>query len=178
MTKNSGMDPPRRRTGVERYLGMDVHGESTTVIVLSAAGKVVRRDRIETNGQALVGYMKGQAGHLHVCLEEGEWSQWLYEILSPHAAEVVEYRPQWRPGPKNDRIDAYDLEERLRTGRIDCPVYKAPRRWARLRESVQVDLKLTQDAVRAKQRLKAMFRRRGVACPSAAIYDPAQRDPS
>lgn len=160
---------------MERYLGMDVHGESTTVVMLSATGKEVRRDRVETNGRALVGYLKVQAGRLDVCLEEGEWSQWLYEILSPHVVEVVVYRPRWRPGSKNDRIDAHGLAERLRTGRVDCPVYKAPRRWAKLRESVQVYGKLRQDVVRSKQRLKALFRRRAVSCPGAAIYDPARR---
>ncbi|MGH7571436.1 MAG: IS110 family transposase [Gemmatimonadota bacterium] len=161
---------------MERYLGMDVHGESTTVVVLSAAGKAVRRDRVETNGRALVGYVKAQAGRLHICLEEGEWSQWLYEILSPYAVEVVVYRPRWRPGAKSDRIDAHALAERLRTGRVGCPVYKAPRRWAQLRESVRVYGKVRQDVVRAKQRLKSLFRRRGVACRSVEIYDPARRE--
>ena len=162
---------------MERYLGMDVHRDSTTVEVLRATGKRVRRDRVETNGQALVGHLKGLAGRLHVCLEEGEWSQWLVEILSPHAAEVVVYRPRWQPGAKNDRIDAHDLAERLRTGRIGCPVYKAPRRWTRLREAARVDQKFTRDVVRAKLRLRSLFRRRGVSCPAAEIYDPERRDP-
>ena len=87
---------------MERYLGQDVHGESTTCVVLSAAGKVVRRDVVETNGQALIGYVKGLPGRLHVGLEEGEWSQWLFEILSPHAVEVVVVRSHWQPGAKND----------------------------------------------------------------------------
>lgn len=161
---------------MERYLGLDVHRDSTTVVMLSATGKRVRREQVETNGQALVGYLKALAGRLHLCLEEGEWSQWLVEILSPHAVDVVVYRPQWRPGSKSDRIDAHDLAERLRTGRVGIPVYKAPRRWAKLRESVRVYTKLTQDCVRAKQRLNGLFRRRGVSCPSAEIYDPSRRD--
>lgn len=160
---------------MERYLGLDVHRDSTTVVVLSAHGKRVRRDRVETNGQALVGYLQSLAGRLHLCLEEGEWSQWLVEILSPHAVEVVVYRPQWKPGSKNDRIDAHDLAERLRTGKVGCPVYKASRRWAKLRESVRVYTKLTQDVVRAKQRLRALLRRRGVASPGAELYDPSRR---
>ena len=159
---------------MERYFGMDVHGESTTVVVLSAPGKVVRRDRVETNGGALVGYLKGQAGRLHLCLEEGEWSPWLYEILSPHAVEMVAYRPRWRLGPKNGRIDAYALAERLRTGRIGCPVYQAPRRWAQLRESVRVYGKLRQDVMGPSSALRRCSGAEG--CPSAAIYDPARRE--
>ena len=161
---------------MERYLGLDVHRDSTTIVVLSAKGKRVCRERVETNGRALVGCVKTLAGRLHICLEEGEWSQWLVEILSPHVVEVVVYRSRWKPGAKNDQIDAHDLAERLRTGRVGCPVYKAPRRWAKLRESVRLYTKLTQDTVRAKQRLNGLMRRRRVACPSAAIYDPSRRD--
>lgn len=161
---------------MERYLGLDVHRDSTTVVVLSATGKRVRRDVVETNGQVLVGLLKSLAGRLHICLEEGEWSQWLVEILSPHAAQVVVYRPLWEPGAKNDRIDAHDLAERLRTGKVGCPVYKAPRSWTKLRESVRVYTKLTQDVVRTKQRLKGLFRRRGLVSPSAEIYNPSRRN--
>lgn len=79
---------------MERYLGGDVHAASCTFSVLNESGKQLRRDVVETNGQALVGYLKQQPGSLHLCIEEGEWSQWLYEILSPHVAELVVYRGQ------------------------------------------------------------------------------------
>ena len=64
---------------MQRYLGVDVHGESCTFSVLSEAGREVQRQVVETNGQALVGYLRQLPGTLHLCLEEGEWSQWLYE---------------------------------------------------------------------------------------------------
>ncbi len=161
---------------MERYLGLDVHKASTTCVVLSAHGKRLRRDRVETSGEALVAHVKSLGGELSICLEESEWSEWLAEILSPHAREVVVCRPPWRPGAKSDRIDAADLAERLRTGKAGVPVYKASRRWARLRESVRVYGKLTQDLVRAKQRLNSLFRRRGVEVPSGEIYDSERRD--
>lgn len=160
---------------MERYLGIDAHAASCTCVVFSEKGRQIQRQQVETNGQALVGYVKAQPGELHICLEEGEWSQWMTEILSPHAAEVVVYRPQWRPGPKNDRIDARELAERLCTGKVGCPVYKAPRHYAKLRESVRLYDKLTEDVVRTKQRLRSSFRRRGVACRSEEIYDPKRR---
>ena len=43
---------------MQRYLGIDVHSKSSTVCVLSAAGKKVRQDVVETNGQALVRYLR------------------------------------------------------------------------------------------------------------------------
>lgn len=171
-----GMPPQRRRTEMERYLGIDVHKVSCTCVVLSEKGKRVCRDRVETHGDALVGYVKSLAGRLRVCVEEGEWSEWLVEILSPHAAAVVVCRPEKRLGAKNDRIDATVLAERLRTDRVGVPVYKASRRWAKLRESVRLYDKLTQDVVRTKLRLGSLFRRRGVSYRSEEIYDPERRD--
>ena len=74
---------------MQRYLGIDAHSRSSTVYVMSAAGKKVRQDVVETNGQALIGHLAQIPGQLHVCLEEGEWSAWLHEILEPHVAEIV-----------------------------------------------------------------------------------------
>lgn len=160
---------------MERYLGIDVHKASTTCVVLSAQGKRVQQDRVETHGEVLVRYVQGLSGELSICLEEGEWSEWLAEILTPHARQVVVCRAEKRSGARNDRIDAAVLAERLRTGRVGVPVYKASQRWAKLRESVRVYDKLTQDVVRAKQRLASLFRRRGVDVPSE-IYDSRRRE--
>lgn len=41
---------------MERYLGGDVHAASVSFAIRSEAGKVLRRDVVETNGQALVSY--------------------------------------------------------------------------------------------------------------------------
>jgi hypothetical protein len=73
---------------MERYLGVDVHRESCTISVVSEVGKEVQRQVVETNGRALVSFVRQLAGRLHVCLEEGEWSQWLFEVLSPHVVEI------------------------------------------------------------------------------------------
>ncbi len=39
---------------------------------------------METNGKALVRYLKQVPGNLHLRIEEGQWSQWLVDILSLH----------------------------------------------------------------------------------------------
>lgn len=94
---------------MERYLGADVHATSCTFSVLDASGKQIRRDVVETNGQALVGYLKQIAGNLHLCIEEGQWSQWLVEILSPRVAEMVVFRGEWKPGSKSDAMVTGDV---------------------------------------------------------------------
>lgn len=62
---------------MERYLGVDVHRASRTFSVVSEVGKQVQRQVVEANGRALVGFVRQLPGTLHLCLEEGEWSQWL-----------------------------------------------------------------------------------------------------
>jgi transposase len=161
---------------MERYIGIDVHRDSSTVCVLSATGKRVTREVVETNGQALVSSIRKLGGTLHVCIEEGMWSEWLYEILSPHVVELVVYQNEWRPGAKSDAIDAYGLAEKLRLGQAGPGVFKAPPRYRKLREWARVYQALSQDSTRAKNRLKSHFGRRGVRCTGTSVYDPYQRD--
>jgi transposase len=160
---------------MERYLGADVHAASVTFCVLDGSGKQIRRDVIETNGKALVGYLQQLAGKLHLCIEEGEWSQWLYEILSPQVAELVVYRGEWKPGQKNDAIDAHGLAEKLRTGSVDRPVYKDAKVFTALRDRARTYTMVTRDVVRVKSRLKSFFRSRGLSCAGEALYKPEER---
>jgi transposase len=161
---------------MERYIGGDVHAASVTFSIRSEGGKVLRRDVVETNGQALVGYMAQQPGNVHLCIEEGEWSQWLHEILSPHVAELVVYRARWTPGSKSDQHDADDLSERIRTGKVGCPVFKDRKQFAVLREAARSYGMLTRDQARVKSRIKSFYRSRGVACSGDGVYKPEERD--
>jgi transposase len=154
---------------MERYLGADVHATSCTFSILNASGKQLRRDVIETNGAALIEYVRHIPGHHHLCIEEGEWSQWLYEILSPHVSEMVVFRGEWKPGSKNDALDAHGLADRIRTGKVGRSVYKDARRFRALRELA------TRDVARTKNRLKSFYRSRGVSCTGQAAYTPHQR---
>jgi transposase len=155
---------------MERYLGADVHASSTTFSVLNPAGKQLRRDVVETNGKALVGYLNQIPGNLHLCIEEGEWSQWLVEILTDHVAEVVVFRGEWKPGPKSDAIDAHGLADRIRTGKVGRCVYKDPKRFTALRELSRTYTMITRDVVRTKNRLKSLYRSRGVPCTGDIVY--------
>jgi transposase len=160
---------------MERYLGGDVHAASVTFSVLDASGKQLRRDVVETNGKALIGYLRQIPGNLHLCIEESEWSQWLYEILSPFVAELMVYRGEWKPGMKSDAIDAHGLAEKLRTGQIDRPVYKDVRLFTALRDRARTYTMITRDLARVKSRLKSFFRSRGLPCTGGALYKPEER---
>lgn len=152
---------------MERYLGADVHARSTTVEVLGPSGRCVRRNVVETNGQALVTYLKQLAGNLHLCIEEGEWSQWLVEI--------VVFPGEWKPGSRNDAIDAHELADRIRTRRLPRTVYKDPRRFTDLREYSRAYTMVTRDVARTKCRIKSLFRGRGISVSGDSVYSEAGR---
>jgi transposase len=105
-----------------------------------------------------------------VCFEEGTQSAWLYEVLSPHADELVVTQATTSRGQKSDQHDAVALAQSLRLGALETTVFKAPRRFTRLRALVRVHSMLVRDVTRAQCRVKAMFRERGIRTDGSAVY--------
>ena len=161
---------------MQRYIGLDAHGQSCTFGVIGPSGRKIRHDVIETNGAALVRYVKSLPGQKHLCLEEGTQSAWLYEILAPHVAEIVVAGISESRGPKSDERDAFRRAEELRLGAVKTPVFKAPRRFARLRELARVHTMLVRDVVRVQSRLKVTYRARGIQATGKAVYSPHGRE--
>jgi hypothetical protein len=72
-----------------KYIGMDVHQSTISVAVLDAEGKLVMQSVLATHAAALVDFIHGLRGTLHVPFEEGTQSAWLYDRLAQHVAKVV-----------------------------------------------------------------------------------------
>ncbi len=159
---------------MDRYIGLDVHMESCTFAVVGPSGRRLTSRVVETNGRALVDAIRGIPGRRHVCIEEGAQSAWLYELLRPHADDVVVTFPAKRKGAKDDLRDAWALAEELRKGSLQTLIYKAPRRMSGLRDAVRGYVMLTGDQVRVKNRIKALYRARGVRV-DAQVYRPERR---
>jgi transposase len=153
---------------------LDVHKQSCTLGVVSASGKRLKSLVVETNGRALVEAIRGIPGELHVCLEEGTQSAWVYELLEPWVKEIVVAVPGESRGSKDDARDAWARGEELRVGAIQTRVYKARQHLAALRNAVRAYGMAVGDVVRAKNRLKAVLRSRGVLAESS-VYDPEER---
>ena len=160
---------------MERYLGLDAHAASSTLAVISQGGKRLGQSVIETNGQALVEAIRSIPGRKHLCLEEGTQSAWLYEILSPYVQEIVVAGLTRSQGPKSDAKDAWALAEKLRTGTLSSTVFKAPQQYTKLRELARVHRMIVRDVVRVQERLKHLFRSRGIPTAGASIYGKARR---
>ena len=165
---------------MDRYIGLDVHTTSCTFAVVGPSGKRLRSAVVETNGQALLEFLGQVRGARHLCFEECTQSEWLYEVLSPHVAELVVAglgaRKQARRKDKSDLRDAFGLAEQLRIGGLETRVYKGLGQFGRLRKLVRVHSKIVEDVVRAKNRLKAMYRSRGISTPANGFYPAKDRE--
>lgn len=164
---------------LSKYIGMDVHKAITVIVVLDAAGRTLVEAMIETKATSLVQFLRGLEGTLHVTFEESCYSAWLYDVLSPHAARVVVCDPRQnaayvKSGNKSDRIDARKLADLLRTNMLN-PVYHGNQSVKALQELARAYLCLVEDAARVMNRLKAIYRGRGIACGGTRVYSPRYR---
>ncbi len=161
-----------------KYIGMDVHLATISIVVLSAAGKLIMEVTIKTEGSAILDFIRGLRGTLYVALEEGTYAEWLYDLLSPHVAKVVVCDPRQNPHhqgeKKSDKIDARKLAEWLRLD-ILKPVYHGNAGLRALRELARSYLTLVKDTTRVMNRLKALYRARGIGCKGTRVYSPRSR---
>jgi transposase len=159
---------------MQRFIGLDAHGQSCTLCVMGPSGRRLGQHVVETSAKALIERMRSIAGERHVCMEEGTHSEWLHEVLQPHAARIVVTQPLRREGNKSDAIDGWALADLLRRDAVERSVFKSPQTFTALRQAARGYVALQRDLVRAKCRLHALYRSRGVT-PSSEIYDDPER---
>lgn len=162
---------------MQRLIGLDAHGQSCTLCVMGPTGRRLATYVVETQGEALIDQLRRIAGERHLCMEEGTLSEWLYELLEPHVRRLVVIQPTERHGSKSDSKDGWDLCERLRLEALGTTVFKAPKTFTNLRQAARGYQVVVRDLVRAKNRLRSLYRSRGVSV-SSDIYDPEKRQPS
>ncbi len=74
---------------MSRYIGLDAHASSLTLGVLTPSVERVGSHVVETNARCLMEAVRQIPEPQYICLEEGTLSEWLYEVLSLHAQEVM-----------------------------------------------------------------------------------------
>jgi transposase len=161
-----------------KYVGMDVHQSAISVAVIDDEGKLIMQSVIATHAAAILDLLHGLRGTLHVTLEEGTQSAWLYDLLVPHVARVVVCNPRknalLKSGNKSDKIDARKLAELLRAGLLS-PVYHGESSARTLQELVRSYTSLTEDTTRVMARLKALYRSHAIACAGKKPYGKRHR---
>ena len=161
---------------MDRYIGLDAHASSCTVAVIGPSGRRLQSQVLETNAKVLINFLKTIPGTLHLCLEEGTHSHWLYEVLKPHVAELVVIGVGRSTGSKSDERDAFGLAEALRVGSIKTRVYKGLGEWEQLRELTRAHAMVVSDSVRVQNRIKSLYRSRGISTAGKDVYRSSSRE--
>ncbi|HEX2092432.1 MAG TPA: transposase [Longimicrobiaceae bacterium] len=146
-----------------KYVGLDVNPATTLSVVRDGNGKIIAQSILPTEEVALLEFVAGMRGAVHVAFEEGTQAQWLHDLLSPRVARVVvcNRRGAAKQGNKGDRVDAGELADRLRAGRLRA-VYHGRSDRLVLKELTRTCENLVEDSVRAMLRMKALFRARAI----------------
>jgi transposase len=130
---------------------------------------------VETNAQILVETIQAISRRRHLCLEEGPLSEWLFEELEPHVDEIQVIQAEPNKGNKSDARDARWLADAMRVHAPVRSVFKTSTMLRPLREAARLHRVAIQDRTRAKNRLNALLRSRGVH-PDSDLYAPETRE--
>ena len=162
-----------------KCIGLDVHKTSISAAVLCPNGKAIMEATFATRADAVLSFVRGVDGPLRITFEEGTHSAWLFEVLRPHAAEVVVCNPRrnalLKSGNKSDHIDARKLADLLRTGMIK-PVYHGQNSVSSIKELARTYSTLTEDTTRVMGRLKAVFRSQALPTEGKKLYTRCRRE--
>lgn len=162
-----------------KYVAMDVHTATISVAVRNFDGKLIMESVIEAKRSTIVQFIQGLRGELFLTFEEGTWSAWLYDLLTPYVTKVVVCDPRrnalLKEGSANDRIDAGKLAELLRLNSLRS-AYHGENGLRRLKELVRTYLTIGKDLARVMNRVKAIYRSWGIPCAGESVYNPRHRD--
>jgi len=157
-----------------RYIGLDVHSQSTALAIVGESGRKLGSKVLETSAPVLIEALRAIPGPRRLVLEEGTQSSWLAEVLGPHVEKLVVTVPRARTGEaKSDVADAFARAEELRRGALDKTVFKSAA--TPLRQALKLYQPLTTDMVRAKNRFRALLRSRGLQVNAEDPYDPTPK---
>ena len=159
-----------------KYVGLDVHQATTVTSVREEGGRVIARATVPTEAGAIREYFRGMRGTIHVAFEEGTQAQWLHNLLVPlvHRVVVCNRRGTTQQGNKSDQQDADELSDLLRCRKLRA-VYHGSAERATLKELARTYQNVVEDSTRVMQRLKALFRARGIRAAGRAVYRADRR---
>lgn len=161
---------------MDRYIGLDAHASSCTIAVIGPSGRRLQSQVLETNARVLINFIKTIPKPRHLCLEEGTHAGWLHEVLASHVQEIVVAGIRRSRGPKDDKRDAFGLAEELRIGAIKTRVHKGVGEFGQLRELSRGYSMVVSDSVRVQNRIKSLYRSRGIPTGRKEVYAPAARE--
>ncbi|MEV5302165.1 IS110 family transposase [Amycolatopsis methanolica] len=161
-------------------MGIDLHRRRSVIVRTSATGEVLESTRIVNDAERLVSVLSRCGEAPEVVMEATYGWYWAADVISgagahlhlahPLGVKAFEYRRV-----KNDEIDAKDLADLLRLGRLP-EAWIAPLPIRELRELVRHRAKLVALRSHCKAEIHAVLAKCGVQVPMTDLFGAAGTD--
>jgi transposase len=158
------MEAPMKRG---HFIGVDVHCLFCEIAVVTAAGKVVQRDRCPTTISALQELVAAVPRPRRLVIEEGPLAGWLWRNLHGAVDDMVVSEPRRnrliaKEGDKDDDLDAEKLAQLYRGGYVKAVHQVDSLGRAVFKQQVALYHHRVRQRVREGLRLTSLFRQHGV----------------
>lgn len=163
---------------IDHYLGVDLHGKRSYLVLMTAEGVIEDKRRLPN--QDVANYLKKVPCNTHAVLEAtGNWT-YMYDVLSERVEQVDLAHPQQvraiaAARIKNDRIDATILAHLARTNLLPT-AYAAQLPIRELRDSTRHRSKLVRERTRHKNRIHRILSRYNLHSPYTDLFGKKGRE--
>lgn len=158
------------------YVGIDFHRRRSVVVHVDGGGERVSVSRIDNTPAALAAAVTAAGDRPEVVIEATYGWYWAVDVLQELGAQVHLANPNalnWgERRVKNDVVDATDLADMLRLGRLP-EAWIAPPATRELRELVRYRAKLVQLRSGLKAQVHAVMAKEGVLPMVVDMFGPA-----
>jgi transposase len=159
-----------------QYVGIDLHRRRSVIVRRDGHGETLATTRIDNDPLALAAAVADAGECPEVVLEATYGWYWAADVLAEIGANVHLAHPlgnAWgNRRVKNDEIDATDLADLLRLGRL-AEGWIAPPEVRELRELVRYRAKLVALRTGLKAQVHAVLAKQGVAVPMSDLFGVA-----
>ena len=164
-----------------QYVGIDFHRRRSVIVRMDAAGERLAVTRIDEPARVRWSVIGRGGPAPEVVIEATYGWYWAVDLLQQHGATVHLANPwalNWgERRVKNDVIDATDLADMLRLGRLP-EAWIAPPALRELRELVRYRAKLVQLRTGLKAQVHAVMAKEGVLPGTRDMFGPGGKPSS
>jgi transposase len=148
------------------FVGLDVHKQVIAYCVIDGSGNVLQEGKVRATRQDLDIWVKTLASPWSGAMEATMFSHWIFQHLSPYAAELKMGHPARMKAitagkNKSDRIDARTIANLLRCELLpEC--FVMPPELAALRQQLRFRRTLVEETTKFKNRAASLLMEAGV----------------
>lgn len=151
-------------------VGLDVHQSSSSICILDAQGKRIRREKISGGWDRLLSALAKIPKPFQICYEASTGYGALHDRLVPLAEKVFVANPNktrliFQSSRKSDRVDAAKLALLVHAGQVP-KVHVPPQSVRSWRGLIEYRRKLVDKLVMVKNQIRALLRGQGIKGPS------------